>query len=31
VQPVYERAETVSLGHVVKLLPLPEPAGSTPA
>src|SRR6266446_2010923 len=22
-QPVYERAETVSLGHVVKLLPVP--------
>ncbi|HEV3255782.1 MAG TPA: hypothetical protein VG013_02765 [Gemmataceae bacterium] len=27
-QPVYERMETVSLGHVVKLLPLPAaPAG----
>ena len=28
-QPVYERAETVSLGHVVKLLPLSESAAGT--
>jgi hypothetical protein len=33
-QPVYERVETVSLGHVVKLIPLPAGAsgnGNVPA
>jgi hypothetical protein len=27
-QPVFERTETVSLVHIVKLLPLPAPAAS---